>query len=102
MNKITEFDDFINIEEVRAQLKRNRTFYDEDELLFLEHLVEQVPDTVRELINDDYFEQYVMDMADDEGCPSWLNINWTLTAQNIQQDYRFVMWGNGTRFWYRR
>ena len=57
------------------------------------------------LIRNDYFVEYVIDLAKDVGdvpqnLPSYLEIDWEASANNVQQDYSFVNVGENT-YWYR-
>jgi hypothetical protein len=57
------------------------------------------------LINDSYFTEAMQDLVVDIGdlpkdIPSYLEIDWEKTANNLQQDYSSVEW-EGTTFWYR-
>ena len=43
------------------------------------------------LINDDYFEEYVAEMvADSSDIPSWVEVDWATTADNVKMDYTSV------------
>lgn len=57
------------------------------------------------LIRNDYFVEYVIDLAKDVGdvpqnLPSYLEIDWEASANNVQQDYSYVDVGENT-YWYR-
>lgn len=57
------------------------------------------------LIRDDYFSEHVQDLLADCGelprdIPSYIEIDWEATAQNIQADYSSVDI-DGETYWYR-
>ena len=57
------------------------------------------------LIRDDYFEEYAENLVKDIGdlpqeIPSYIEIDWSKTAENIQQDYSSTEIF-GTDYWYR-
>lgn len=58
------------------------------------------------LINDDYFETYARELADDLGllehCDKWpaTCIDWEKAAEELQQDYTSIDF-DGTTFWMR-
>jgi hypothetical protein len=43
-----------------------------------------------ELLSEDSFEEYVMDMAEDVDIPSWIVIDWEATASGVMMDYTAV------------
>ena len=57
------------------------------------------------LINEYSFEEYTRDMLEDCGTipkdfPTWIEIDWEATAQNVQSDYDSINI-NGNTYWYR-
>ena len=57
------------------------------------------------LISNDYFVEYATDLVKDIGdmprnIPSYIEIDWQATANNVQQDYSCVDVGENT-YWYR-
>lgn len=53
------------------------------------------------LIHENYFEEYIEDHLIDCGYipkdfPSWIEINWEATANNVKQDYIEVIYEGGT------
>lgn len=57
------------------------------------------------LIRNDYFVEYATDLVKDisdmpRNIPSYIEIDWEATANNIQQDYFWVDVGGNT-YWYR-
>lgn len=55
------------------------------------------------IINDDYWEEYVKELLEDCGTipsdlPWYVIIDWTATANNIEQDYIQASWGNITYY----
>ena len=57
------------------------------------------------LIRDDYFDDYARELVVDCGylpkeLPSWIEIDWSATASNVQSDYTSCEIG-GVTYWYR-
>jgi hypothetical protein len=57
------------------------------------------------LIRDSHFEKYTIEMLEDCGTipkdlPSWVEIDWERTANNVQIDYTSTTI-EGTTYWYR-
>jgi hypothetical protein len=57
------------------------------------------------LIKNSYFIEYATDLVKDIGdmprnIPSYIEIDWEATANNIQQDYQYINIGEDT-YWYR-
>ena len=57
------------------------------------------------LIRDSHFKEYAIEMLEDCGTipkdlPSWVEIDWERTANNVQVDYMPIVF-NATTYWYR-
>jgi hypothetical protein len=85
---------------------------DKAELKMLKALVEELrtvggdsPEDGLTLVRDSYFVDYVQETLEDCGelpkdLPSYIVVDWTATARNIQQDYTRVKF-DGVTYWVR-
>ncbi|TXG86163.1 MAG: hypothetical protein E6R13_01010 [Spirochaetes bacterium] len=95
----TELDDFDEIETYLNDDERDDfKSYWEDEYQQIDD-IDEVEDEVGSefeygctLIEEDDFVEYVREMLVDIGCiskdfPTWIEIDWSATAENVKQDY---------------
>lgn len=105
-----ELEDNTDIEQVKDVIGKMNGFTDEQqaELVKLEAVIEEIGEDYAEdgvtLIPESEFVEYTADFCRDCGYidrnfPSWIEIDWDATADNLKQDYYEVTF-NGTDYLY--
>lgn len=107
-SEVTE-NDFEDYNLSYDDLKVGLSEEDAEELLALMELQEEAGssyfDNEESFISDEYFTEYAQDMIKDVGyisaeVPSWIEIDWERTAQNVRMDYTSFEF-RGTTYWIR-
>jgi hypothetical protein len=117
-DEISNTDDVIDSRDIIARIEELESLMGpettEDEIAELEALKAlaaeaepYAPDWIygAALIRDSYFEQYAEELVKDcgyipQGIPSWIEIDWEATAENIKVDYTSVEFDDVT-YWIR-
>lgn len=107
-SEVTE-NDFEDYNLSYDDLKVGLSEEDAEELLALMELQEEAGssyfDNEESFISDEYFTEYAQDMIKEVGyisaeVPSWIEIDWERTAQNVRVDYTSFEF-RGTTYWIR-
>jgi len=101
LSEIPDEDDFETLEEFQEacdeQAEELACWIDVDEYEDLKRVIDDITENLW-LVHEDEFEDYVYDLADDEGFPRWLAIDWEATADEVKMDYTAIEIGSNTYY----
>lgn len=120
-DSISTYEDILDVRDIIERYEEleedeERDEEDEKEFKLLESLLEELKGMGGDeqwkgdwypitLIRDSYFKDYTEELCKDVGYissdfPSWIEVDWEATADNVQQDYSSIEI-EGVEYWYR-